>query len=433
MGAVALVAGIAVCGCGGSGSGGAGGGRGEKVSLVVWDGETNIPGGTAKDLAAEFHRLHPNITVTMTPGATGSSTILQKVTAALAGNTTPNISYLFGVDVAQIAQSPKVLDLTDVVKQPGWSWSDLFPASRDGMVLDGRVKAVPADMDDVAVFYNKKLFKQAGVPEPKPGWTWDDYRAAAKRVTAAVDGAYGTAFPGGGGNDTSWYVWPMIWQAGGDVLNTDGSEVAFGGAPGLRALQLLHDMAQVDKSVYVDTSPGYTKMLPLFNSGRVGLYLGDSWQIPGAQQSGVDYGVVPVPSWEPGGKPVTMASPDAWVMFDHGDAENAAAQEFLKWLTAPEQEARWDVAVASPALGPAAQSKPVYQRFLKRTPGMDVFNEQLAHNTKTPPVITSYSALMEPLGKAQATVLLEADADLPGLLDDAVQRANDILKTAGAP
>jgi len=420
---------VALGACGSSSDGGGGASADKHVAITVWDGQTNISAADAAKIKANFERTHPNITVKLMPGSTGSGSILEKITAAMAANATPNISYVFGSNLAQVAQSPQVVDLTDVVQQPGWAFPDLFPAAQRGVTVEGKVKGVPVGMDDVAVFYNKKIFKQAGVPLPKPGWTWDDYRKTAKRLTDAGKGVYGTGLPGGGGSDTTWYTTPMIWQAGGDIVNADGTKVAFGDEPGLKTLQLLHDMAQVDKSVYVDTSPGYPKLLQLFTAGRVGMYLGDTWQFPGIKDAKLDYGVVPVPVWNRGDQPITQAGVQAWVVFDHGDAENKAAQEFLKWQSAPAQEAKWDATIGLPALGAAAQNTPTYQKFLKSTPGADVFNAQLASNTRTFPTIPTLDAILQELGKAEAAALLDGGTNLSHALQQAVDKANAAIAT----
>jgi multiple sugar transport system substrate-binding protein len=47
----------------------------------------------------------------------------------------------------------------------------------------GKVIGFPALIDNLSVIYNKKLFAAAGVPAPSPNWTWDQFRAVAKKLT----------------------------------------------------------------------------------------------------------------------------------------------------------------------------------------------------------------------------------------------------------
>ena len=58
-----------------------------------------------------------------------------------------------------------------------------------------RVLGIPALVDNLAVVYNKDLFKRNNVPEPNKNWTWDDLRAAAKATTDPGAKIFGLAFP----------------------------------------------------------------------------------------------------------------------------------------------------------------------------------------------------------------------------------------------
>ena len=184
--AVAAGALVAACGGGGGGSASSGG----KVTIVVWHGQNQSAQKVFNTLTAEFNRTHPKIHVDAEVGAPADS-LLEKVTAALAGGKYPDMAYIFGPNVANLARSPKALDLTATVKQPGWNWSDYDAPARAAVTVDGHVRAVPADIDSLAVVYNKALFKKAGVPFPKAGWTWDDFVATAKRLTNAGQGVFG--------------------------------------------------------------------------------------------------------------------------------------------------------------------------------------------------------------------------------------------------
>ena len=106
--------------------------------------------------------------------------MLQKVTAGLQAGNYPDVAYVFGSDLANFARSDKLLDLTDSDKI---DIDKFYPAGRESATVDGRVRAVPALIDNLAVVYNTKLFKEAGVPFPSDDWTWDDFRATAKQMT----------------------------------------------------------------------------------------------------------------------------------------------------------------------------------------------------------------------------------------------------------
>jgi multiple sugar transport system substrate-binding protein len=255
----------------------------------------------------------------------------------------------------------------------------------------------------MAVVYNKKLFKQAGIAPPKAGWTWDDYRSIAKKLTDPSKGVFGTGWPGVGDEDTVWRVWPMVWSAGGDVLDSGGDKVGYDGDSGLRSLTAIQQMAQADKSVYVDKTAGSEKMYSVFNNNRMGMVPTGPWELPEIIDSKIDYGVVPMPTF--GGDDVTISGPDTWMLFDNGKAKAAAAKEFVKWLTQPEQDAVWDVKAGSLPLRASSAKQTVWTDHVKEIEGLQTFVDVLA-DARVRPTIQNYPKLSEAMGKAIASVLL---------------------------
>src|SRR5262249_19132214 len=154
----------------------------------------------------------------------------------------------YGSSAVQLAKQPKLVDLTDRVKEDGVNWDDFFPATRDAATVDGKVVGFPALVDNLALVYNKKLRAAPGVPRPTADWTWQQFRDVAKKLTNASTKNYGWAYVNDGSEDTVWRYLAMLWQAGGDLLNADNTKPAFNSPAGLAALQQLHDMAVTDKS-----------------------------------------------------------------------------------------------------------------------------------------------------------------------------------------
>jgi hypothetical protein len=263
----ALAAAAVLAGCGGSS--GDDQKAGGPVEITMWHGQDDIAGKVLGQLADDFNKTHKNIKVKATTGGVVADQMRQKVTTALASGEYPDIAYIFGSDLANLARSDKVLDLTDDVKKPDFGWDDYYAPAKAATTVNGRVRALPALIDDLAVVYNKKLFKEMGVSEPPAGgWTWDQFIATSKQLTDKGKGTFGTAWPAVGDEDTVWRTWPLVWQAGGDIIK-DG-KAAFGGAPGEQAFGVVDRLAQ-DGSVYVDTKPDSDQTYQLFNNGKIGM------------------------------------------------------------------------------------------------------------------------------------------------------------------
>jgi multiple sugar transport system substrate-binding protein len=420
--AAALV--LAACG-GGGGNGSSTGAKKASgpVTITFWHGQNQSAGKVIKGLVDDFNRTHTDVKVDAQIGAEADS-LQAKMTAALAGGKYPDVVYIFGPNVANLARSPKALDLTQAVKTKAWNWDDFYPAAREAVTIDGKVRAVPALIDSLAVVYNKRLFRQAGIPAPKAGWTWDDYRATAKQLTDKRKGVFGTGWPGTGNEDTVWRLWPMVWDLGGDVLAPGGKQVGYGGQSGLKALTLVNQMAAQDKSVYIDKTAAGEQLYRVFNSNRMGMVPTGPWELPDIITSKVDYGVVPMPTFS--GKPVTIAGPDTWMLFDNGSDRAKAAQEFVQWLTDPAQDARWDVEAGSLPLRRSTAAQDVWKLHVAKINGLSTFVDALG-NARVRPVIEPYPKISEVLGQSIAGALLGQDSPSDAL-DKAVNGGNKALE-----
>ncbi|WP_405915319.1 ABC transporter substrate-binding protein [Streptomyces sp. NBC_00728] len=392
----------ALAGCGGPSDGVGADGR---VTVELWHGQNDTARKAVEALVAEFNRTHPRIRVDSSGGGVLADAMLQKVTAALAAGSYPDIAYIFGSDLASVARSPRVVDLTSALHRGNPPWKSFWAPVRDAVTVNGKVRAAPAVLDSLAVVYNKKLFRQASVPYPKPGWSWDEFVDTARRLTDSGRGVFGTGWPGTGDEDTVWRLWPMIWDLGGEVVAADGKSIGFT-EQGTRALGTLARLAH-DKSVYVDPKPGSEQMYQVFLGGRMAMVATGPWELPDIITAKVDYDVVPLPTYN--GRPITISGPDTWTVFDNGPARSRAAVEFVSWMIQPAQDARWGMSAGSLPLSSATARRPEWREHAAATTGLDVFTDTL-DSARVRPVHAAYPQISQALGEAIVSVLLGKDS-----------------------
>ncbi|MET8131692.1 ABC transporter substrate-binding protein [Streptomyces sp. NPDC005251] len=392
----------ALAGCGGPSDGVGADGR---VTVELWHGQNDTARKVVEAMVAEFNRTHPRIRVDASGGGVLADAMLQKVTAALAAGSYPDIAYIFGSDLASVARSPRVVDLTTALREGTPPWNSFWAPVRDAVTVNGKVRAAPAVLDSLAVVYNKKLFRQAGVPYPKPGWSWDEFVDTARRLTDPGRGVFGTGWPGTGDEDTVWRLWPMIWDLGGEVVADGGKGIGFA-EQGSEALGTLAQLAH-DKSVYVDPKPGSEQMYQVFLGGRMAMVATGPWELPDIITAKIDYDVVPLPTYN--GRPITISGPDTWTVFDNGSARSRAAVEFVSWMIQPAQDARWGISEGSLPLSSATARRPEWREHSATTTGLDVFTDTLT-TARVRPVHAAYPQISQALGEAIVSVLLGRDS-----------------------
>lgn len=423
LGGALAALGLALAACGGDDEGSSDGGP---VTITVWHANVDTAATRMEELAAEFHTLHPDITVEVEQGAPGDQ-MFTKLSTVLATDSYPDIAYVFGTDTPALARSEKVVDLTDTVKAESFGWGDFYEAERAVATVDGRVVAVPALVDNLALVYNKAIFTAAGVPEPTPDWSWDDYRQASLALTDTDAEVFGTAYPISGDEDTVWRFWPMVWQQGGDAISDDLSTATFDTAPFSTALEVLRTMVIDDQSMYTDTNS--EAINTLFAGGKIAMIITGPWALSTFVEAKVDYGVVPMPGFD--GDHQTVSGPDCWMVFRHDDARTAAAEQFLAFLTAPEQDVRWSVDLGNMPVRNATQELPGWQAALDATPGFQAFVDNFANAKQARPQTLAYPEYSLALGEAIAAVL-QGQADVDEALADAKERADAALAEANA-
>jgi len=405
---------VASAGCGGSSS------SNGVVNVTVWHGYEDIEGKAMTSAAARFNATHPKIHVTV-QNYGNADYALQKVLTAIRGGAYPDIAYLYGSWAANIARSPTAVDLSSRIKEPGVNWNDFWPAERQAVQVGDKVIGMPALVDNLALVYNKKLFDQAGIPYPTANWTWDDFRAAAQKLTDPSAKQFGWAYVADGSEDTVWRFDALLWQAGGDILNSDNTKAEFNSPAGVQAATLLQQMATVDHSVYLDNGNG--NYANLFNSGKIAMLFTGPWDLSSFPD--VDYGVQVLPGLT---NHQTISGPDQWVLFDNGSERTQAAWTFLKWFTSPQQAMIWSTQTGDLPIRASQTQLPGYDAYVKKYPGVSVFVQNEANAVKARPVIANYNEVSQAMGQAIQAVLL-GKGQPQDELDQAAQQVDQTLAT----
>jgi multiple sugar transport system substrate-binding protein len=373
------------------------------VTLTMWSGQTESAEKILQKLVAKYEKLHPNVKITLSPGASSTEELLQKLSAAFAGNDYPDISYAFGSWASQLESSGRTLDITKQVSEPSEKWSEFTGAARATAQPTGKKTiGFPAVVDNISLLYNKTVFDKAGVAYPTADWTWDDFRAAAKKITDKATQTYGYGYSVSGSEETTWQFWPHLWQNGGSILSSDKKSATFDSKAGVDALTFLRDMAVTDKSVYLDQTD--TKFGDLFVSNRIGMITSGPWELSDLKTGKTRYGVVQLPGTK--GDHETVSGPDIWALFNHHDANRTYwTYNFTQWLTSAAQDEQWNVAIGNLPLRSSEIDSAAFKAQAKAYPGLDTMEANAANAKQARPTVPGYNGLSESIGSAISHVL----------------------------
>ncbi|PSK99970.1 multiple sugar transport system substrate-binding protein [Murinocardiopsis flavida] len=197
----ALAAPLSAC------SPGNGGGRGAVLTFSWW-GNDDRAARTEKAVRL-FEREHPGVTVRVSNAEFGS--YLQKLTTQAAGGGIPDVAQLDYRQISQYAGSGALLPLGGAVRD-----KTIRTAEMDGEFLrtgtfDDEQYALPMGRGITGYAYDSAVYGKAGIPTPRPSWTWSDWADANRRIAAlglkSPDGRTVTGSNDGGGNEDVFENW----------------------------------------------------------------------------------------------------------------------------------------------------------------------------------------------------------------------------------
>jgi multiple sugar transport system substrate-binding protein len=259
------------------------------------------PGGARKiwqGFADAVKRKYPNITVKLE--TTTFVNYWDKLQTQIASQTQADIVGMQAQRMPGFAARGALQPLKDQLdKNPGVNFKDFFGVIEQALSFKGEPEALAYDIGPPLLYYNKTLFKKAGVPFPsstKP-MSWDEFRATAKKLTNLSARQYGYVQ----GYTIDWVI-PWIWSNGGDYISPDGKTSTLDSPQSMQAMQFLSDLFHADQVAAPITdlaNPNFG--LERFSSGKIGMHMDGPWQIVNIRSNAdFDFDIAPVPAGSAG-------------------------------------------------------------------------------------------------------------------------------------
>ncbi len=322
----------------------------EKIRLVVWGLQSSEESKGQDAAVREFERRHPHIKVSLLQmGAGGMDP--QKLMTSIVGKVPPDVIHQDRFTIGDWASRDAFMPLDDLLaKDPGEiRKEDFYPACWQEATYKGKVYAIPYGTDDRALYYNRKLFREAGLDPDRPPRTWEELHDYALKLTRKnPDGSFKTiGFIPNYGN--SWF-YLYSWQNGGEFMSPDGRRCTLNNpysAEALRWLVKMYDDLGGAEKVNAFQSGFQSAELDPFFIGRIAMKIDGNWVLNSIARYApdLDFGVAPapVPSARLRGEgrfkgvpPFITWSGGFSLAIPRGAKHVKEAWEFIKWMTSLE-------------------------------------------------------------------------------------------------
>ncbi len=354
-------------------------------TLAVW--AMGSEGEALASFAKGFEAANPGIKVTVTP--IGWDVAHDKITASIAGRTTPDVSMIGSTWMGEMAKTGAV-DPTpgNVIDK-----SAFFPSAWETVEVNGTAWGVPWYVETRVLYYRKDLAAKAKLTPPA---TWDETKSFVKGLQKAgaaqgINLNYTTG---------SWQeILPLIWQQGGSIIGPDGRWT-------FDTPEMVKALAQ--QQSYFKEGLASSKVDPAsfpasFFKGDVGAYYSGPWMIAGMEKDGGPgfagkFDVAPYPKGSAGGTSFIGGS-DLVVFKDSKNRD--AAWKFVQWLSDPATQGEWFKTVKDLPSVQAAWQRPELTADKRVT----VFGEQLK-DAKTPPPFPTWDQIAKVIDQQVEKVAL---------------------------
>ena len=294
--------------------------------------------GPAKALVAAFNATHKNLKVVLhlTPPNDDTS---QLATAIRAGSV-PDVVGLNDIDVPEFSHQNALMNLTKYIDALPYKTS-LSPGHLKLATYNGQDYGLPYLADLSVLWYNKKLFKEAGLNPDDPPTSYAEIVSDAKKITALGHGIYGFSFAGDCQGCLGFTMLPSLWAAGQHMINGPlGNQTVnvANDAPLKTMLEAYHTMWAGHMTPVADQTQNGLTWGANFEAGKVGILPGD-YGFATKLTNQAEFADAPLPAVN-GGNYSTFDGGDDFVI-PAGAPNASGAWEFIKWALEPQQQAKY--------------------------------------------------------------------------------------------
>ncbi len=293
--------------------------------------------------------------------------------------------------------------------------SDLIPKDEQDKffslnMYNGKLYGLPIQESSAGFFYNKKIFRAAGIDvggyTAENPWTFEQFKDVCARLKAHGVTAVDMRLDATKDETAPYLLYPFIYAAGGDFVSSDGytAKGYYNSAETAKGFQFIKDLITAG---YTSYSIGATD----FFTGKVGMYLSSGWTIPDLDNkyreqfaSRDDWGLLPYPK---GAEAASATGSWSYAITNNHHSDKTASLELLKWMTSAESSE-----AITTATGMIPARRDVVKNYAQGSPEYTLLKQLELSGRERPVTVayptfsTTFNQIIYGLGNGNVTDLL---------------------------
>lgn len=342
------------------------------IQFASWGSKSEID--IIKPMLHDFETKNPDIKVEFMHIP---QNYFQKIHLLFASNTAPDVIFVNNLYLPVYANAG--------VLEPLQADSNVYyPQALNALSWNGSLYAIPRDVSNLAIYFNKDIFKKYNVPYPNKEWTFDEFLKTTQKLTR--DGIFGISF-----EEEPLFFLPYLMSEGGGIISDDLKNEIIELPQSQKGLNFYADLRKKYHTAPLKSESASATMAQMFLQGRLAMLLSGRWLTPKISDSAqFNWGVTPFPNGDVGS--VSALDASGWAI-SKSSKHKTEATKLIEFLSSKESSIKF---IKSGLIVPARTD--VQDEFLKSAEGSKVFLE-IIKTSKPTPVPLNYKEILDKLSK----------------------------------
>lgn len=249
----------------------------------------------------------------------------QKLHLLFASNTAPDVVFINNIYLPVYANAGLLEDLTNTDLING----NFYKKALDAMTYKGKIYAIPRDISNLVIFYNKNIFDEKKIKYPDKNTTFNDFLIMSQKLTDKQKGIFGISFE----EDPIFYL-PYLMSEGGGILSDDGNSNIINSKESQKAINFYSDLRNKYHVAPTNSETASLTMAQMFLQGKLAMHLSGRWLVPKYREAAeFDWDVAPFPKGTKGS--IVPLDASGWAISSKSKYKKEAMQ-LVKYLSSKE-------------------------------------------------------------------------------------------------
>ena len=323
-------------------------------------------------IVADFETANPDIKVNAIYSGNYDDTRVRAL-SALASGEPAQLAVMFSIDAYDLIEQELIIPFEDVANTDAdkeWLGS-FYPALMANGKIEGQTWGIPFQRSTIVAYYNKDLFRAAGLDPEAPPTTWDEMIEMGKALTK--DDTYGLMIPSTG--YPYWMFQALAIQNGKEVMSGDGLTTYFDDPTVVETLEFWKSLS-AEHGIMPTGTVEWGTLRQAFLEGQTAMMWHSTGNLTAVKKgASFDFGVAELPANVRKGSPT--GGGNFYLFKETTDEERAAALKLMQFMTSPEQAATWSIGTGYMGVSPAAYETEALQAYTAEFPPALVARNQL--------------------------------------------------------